>query len=250
MDRFHRALGTGDAAVPDPARRMKSRPAIGVGLMLMSFGSGCVDVLSYRFLGEVFPSAMTGNVALMGLSLGQGDVPGAARNLVALGSFFSGLLLGAFLLRGPPRRARFILTLALQAALLLAFALLWDRQGVALWRYGLIGLAALGMGTAERGSVPDRRDRCLDHLLHRDADQHRVSGWWRRTWASQRGARRAGWPVLAFFSYLSGALTGGWSLAGRHIADVPIGLAALPLATTVILGAIIAIVRPDRPHSS
>jgi uncharacterized membrane protein YoaK (UPF0700 family) len=228
---------------------MKSRPAIGVGLMLMSFGAGCVDVLSYRSLGEVFPSAMTGNVALMGLSLGQGDVLGAARNLVALGSFFSGLLLGAFLLRGAPKRARFILTLALQAALLLAFALLWDRHGAARWRYGLIGLAAVGMGLQSAvafrigvtGVSTTYFTGTLTNIAFRLVEPH---------WGEPAGSRRVGWPMLAFFSYLSGALTGGWSLAGLNIPDLPIGLPALPLATTVILGAIIAIVRPDQSHGS
>ena len=125
---------------------MKPHRVIGIGLMLMSFGSGCMDILSYRFLGEVFPSAMTGNVALMGHSLGQGDVSAAVRNLCAFGSFVVGLMIGAVLLRGTPERRSFVLTLGLQSAVLLAFMLLWGRHGINPWRYGLISLAAVAMG--------------------------------------------------------------------------------------------------------
>ena len=44
-----------------------------VGLALLGFASGCMDALAFFNLGEVFPSAMTGNTALLGLALGQGD---------------------------------------------------------------------------------------------------------------------------------------------------------------------------------
>ena len=43
-----------------------------VGLALLGFASGSMDALAFFNLGEVFPSAMTGNTALLGLALGQG----------------------------------------------------------------------------------------------------------------------------------------------------------------------------------
>ena len=227
---------------------MKPRLEIGLGLMLMSFGSGCMDILSYRFLGEVFPSAMTGNVALMGLSIGQGNVGAAVRNLCAFGGFFSGLLLGAVLLQAAPGRRRFLVTIGLQAVVLLAFALLWDRHGVTAWRYGLIGCAAVGMGlqsaVAHRIGVAGVTTTYFTGTLNNIA--------FALTGRSAAGApspairRWTSWPVLAFLSYLAGAVIAGWYIAGRDGIELPIGLPMLPLAATVILAAIIALERPRR----
>lgn len=222
------------------------RTVIGLGLMLMSFGSGCMDILSYRFLGEVFPSAMTGNVALMGLSLGQGNVSGAARNMSAFGSFFCGLLIGGVLLRGTPDRGRFLVTLTLQAALLLGFAIAWNQYGDPAWRYALIAMAALGMGlqsaVAHRIGVTGVSTTYFTGTLVNIA-----FGLVTRRAAEGLVARRGvAWPVLAFLSYLSGAMLGGWYVSGRHLPELPVGLPALPLATTVILGLIIAWAGPAR----
>jgi hypothetical protein len=52
-----------------------------VGLALLGFASGSMDALAFFNLGQVFPSAMTGNTALLGLALGQGDVIAALRPL-------------------------------------------------------------------------------------------------------------------------------------------------------------------------
>ena len=54
-----------------------------VGLALLGFASGSMDALAFFNLGEVFPSAMTGNTALLGLALGQGHVIAASRPFVA-----------------------------------------------------------------------------------------------------------------------------------------------------------------------
>jgi hypothetical protein len=48
---------------------------------MLGFASGSMDALAFFNLGEVFPSAMTGNTALLGLALGQGDVIAASRPL-------------------------------------------------------------------------------------------------------------------------------------------------------------------------
>lgn len=217
--------------------------------MLMSFGSGCMDILSYRFLGEVFPSAMTGNVALMGLSIGQGDISGAVRNLCAFGSFVGGLLMGSALLRSTPGRKQFVLTLGLQAAVLLAFVLLWNRHEMAAWRYGLIGLAAVGMGlqsaVAHRIGVTGVTTTYFTGTMVNIAFGLMAPGK-----PEMPVSRRVAWPVLAFLSYLSGAAIGGWSIAGRTLPDLPVWLPALPLVATVILGVILAIVRQDHPHAA
>ena len=60
-------------AVPAPPRT--TIVPVGVLLMLTSFASGCTEILSYRQPGQVFTSAMTDNAALLGLDLGQGNIP-------------------------------------------------------------------------------------------------------------------------------------------------------------------------------
>ena len=68
------------------------------------------------------------------------------RNACAFGGFFGGVLVGAALLRQSPGKGRFLLTLTLQALVLLGFALWFDRQATGWLRFGLIGAAAVGVG--------------------------------------------------------------------------------------------------------
>ena len=66
-----------------------------VGLALLGFASGSMDALAFFNLGEVFPSAMTGNTALLGLALGQGHVIAASRPFVAFAGFLAGAIAAA-----------------------------------------------------------------------------------------------------------------------------------------------------------
>ena len=228
---------------------MKPRRVVGIGLMLMSFGSGCMDILSYRFLGDVFPSAMTGNVALMGLSLGQGDVSAAVRNLCAFSSFVVGLLMGSAVLRGKPGRGQFVITLGLQSAVLLAFVLLWGRHEMTPWRYGLIGMAAVAMGM--QSAVAHRIGVTGVSTTYFTGTMVNIAfGLMNPGPVDVPASRRVAWPVLAFLSYLVGAVMGGWSIAGRTLHDFPIWLPSLPLAATVILGIIMATERTSRPDAA
>ena len=123
-------------------------------LVLLSFASGCVDVLSYLQLGQVFTSAMTGNSVLLGLSIGQGNVSAISRNAAALLSFLVGLLLGAVMLRmhrGKSGRSPAITrAFIVETILLLGFAGLWqidDGPASSEWLlYSLIALSAVAMG--------------------------------------------------------------------------------------------------------
>ena len=69
-------------ACPRPTVVVVFPSPAGVGVIavtLMSFASGCMDILSYRRLGQVFTSAMTGNAALLGLGIGQGNLGAMSR---------------------------------------------------------------------------------------------------------------------------------------------------------------------------
>jgi uncharacterized membrane protein YoaK (UPF0700 family) len=112
-----------------------------------------MDALAFFNLGDVFPSAMTGNTALLGLALGQGRTGDALRPFAA----FAGFLLGAgaaamglelWLEKLPPLRAVCRL-LALEACLLASFALAWlllSRPISGAWLYGVIVIASSAMG--------------------------------------------------------------------------------------------------------
>jgi Protein of unknown function (DUF1275) len=97
-----------------------------LGLALLGFASGSMDALAFFNLGQVFPSAMTGNTALLGLALGQGDVIAALRSLIAFAGFLAGAAAAAasvdlWLYKLPaPRGVCWLL--ALEACLLAAFA--------------------------------------------------------------------------------------------------------------------------------
>lgn len=226
------------------------RRIIGVGLMLMSFSSGCVDILSYRFLGQVFTSAMTGNVALMGLDLGQRDFGAASRNMTALASFLAGLAAGAGLLRNGAARPALLLTLGLETLLLLCFGALWRLHGVEVGVYILIGLSAVAMGAqtavAYRVGMPGISTTYFTGTL-----TGIVFGLIAPDTARPRRApRRVAWPLLAFLAYATGAAIAGWYAAGHAAPDLPIGLPLLPCAATVVLAGLIAVVGEQAGHAS
>ena len=228
---------------------MKSRKLIAAGLMLVSAGSGYLDVLSYRFLGEVFPSAMTGNLALLGRGLGEGDLAAATRNACAFAGFFGGVLLGASLLRRSPGKGRFLLTLTLQAAVLLGFALLWDRHAEGALQFGLIGAAAVGMGL--QSAVAYRIGiHAVSTTYFTGTTTNIAFGLVSPDDPGQPALTRFGWPVLALLGYVTGAALSGWDIAERLLPMIPIGLPALPVATTVILAIIVAAVRLEPPSKA
>jgi uncharacterized membrane protein YoaK (UPF0700 family) len=124
------------------------------GLALLAFAAGSMDVLAFLNLRGVFPSAMTGNTALLGLALGQGHLIAATRPLVAFVGFVAGTAAASasvdlWLSKLPKARAVSRL-LAIEATLLGAFALAsqfidWPIGGGAPL-YGLIAVAAVSMG--------------------------------------------------------------------------------------------------------
>ena len=71
------------------------------GLLLgLTLVAGAVDAVSYLGLGRVFTANMTGNLVLLGLAIGQGQIPEALRSVVALVGFALGAGLGGWLVGG------------------------------------------------------------------------------------------------------------------------------------------------------
>jgi uncharacterized membrane protein YoaK (UPF0700 family) len=123
-------------------------------LAALSLGAGCTDVLTFLTLGDLFSSAMTGNTALIAISIGRGDLLAASRSTAALIGFVIGVavatLLGATWLVHPDTRRTVIRLLWYELVVIGALTVLWAAsgepiQGVA--RYTVILLSAFCMGT-------------------------------------------------------------------------------------------------------
>lgn len=61
----------------------------------MSFTSGAMDVIAFMLLGEIFTSAMSGNTALLGVSIGEGKTSSILHAIAAVGGYVAGAALAA-----------------------------------------------------------------------------------------------------------------------------------------------------------
>src|SRR4051812_22701456 len=114
-----------------------------LGPAALGLASGASDVLSFLELGNLFTSGMTGNMALLAIAVGHGQVATATRSLSALVAFACGVLIA----KGVTRTLRALLLL--EVVVLGACAALWTANADALdgaVLYGVIALSALGMG--------------------------------------------------------------------------------------------------------
>jgi uncharacterized membrane protein YoaK (UPF0700 family) len=120
-------------------------------LLILTFVTGIVDVVSFVGLGQVFSAMQTGNVIFLGL--GVAGVAGAPvlAPLVALGAFLAGGTVGALLTRtGTPAAAnRLRIAMAAEIVLLGVAALLAalvdvDPGGAP--AYLVIGILSIAMG--------------------------------------------------------------------------------------------------------
>jgi uncharacterized membrane protein YoaK (UPF0700 family) len=75
------------AAKASPGQSRYKNAALGC----LSVAAGGTDVLTFLDLGDLFTSAMTGNVALLAIAIGRGEVPAASRSFTALVAFAVGV---------------------------------------------------------------------------------------------------------------------------------------------------------------
>lgn len=119
-------------------------------MLLLSAAAAISDVIGYTRLGQVLPSAMTGNTALLGLALGQAKLVAASRSMAALLGFVAGGGIASFLLGDErPGPAASIRVLAIEMVALAGFAAIWLATAPAFGEpalYAMIVLAAVGMG--------------------------------------------------------------------------------------------------------
>jgi uncharacterized membrane protein YoaK (UPF0700 family) len=217
-------------------------------LLLLTCAAGCVDAISYLGLGHVFTAMMTGNTVLLGLALGQGHVLAAVRSIVALIGFSAGVILGAIIVQrqagDSPWPVAVTQALALEAALLGAFALLWHftgpERGESLL-YVLIGLTAVAMGlqsaAVQRLGVPGVMTTYITGTLTSlmaDVGK-RLRARAPRTKAATTPSipgRRVGVLAAVFVVYGCGALAGG--LLELHSFSFAVGIPFLAVASVVV----------------
>jgi uncharacterized membrane protein YoaK (UPF0700 family) len=94
-------------------------------LILTAFAAGSVDIISFAKLGGIFASAMTGNLALLGLYVARGSIFSAFGALIALIGFIAGVSTGTLLTRDRLNQKAITILLAAQTILLFAVAILW-----------------------------------------------------------------------------------------------------------------------------
>lgn len=195
-------------------------------LALLTFVSSITDVLSFLTLSHVFTSGMTGNTALLGLAVGQGQIFTASHSACALAGFVLGLAGGTLLSRTASHQVGLVGLLALEALCLATFCAIWfgfERPAGSAAIYLLIALSATGMGiqavAARRINVPGIPTVVLTTTLTNivmaatDAIARRVP----LSFETKR-------TIGVFSVYLAGATLAG-ALASRHLGV----LAVLPL---------------------
>ncbi len=131
-------------AVPAPSH---------LGLAFMALSSGSLDVMAFLMLGHVFASAMTGNAALLGIALSDGNWINASQPATALLGFIAGAAFASTLFNparlATRRSATVKALLCIEAACLVGFAVLWmvtDHPAASAAHYALILVCSFAMG--------------------------------------------------------------------------------------------------------
>jgi uncharacterized membrane protein YoaK (UPF0700 family) len=214
------------ADAPRPAG-LSLREPLPQALLALTFTTGLIDAASYLGLGHVFSANMTGNIVLLGFGIaGAGGLP-VVSPIVAAIAFLVGAGIGGRLGRdiSPPRKS-FAITLALEASLVAATALI-ALAHVQPNRFSgdlVIALLALAMGarnaSVRRLGVPDLTTTVLTMTLTGLAADAAVAGG-----SGAGSARRAAAVASMLVGAIAGALLLKASLA--LVLGVAAALAAL-----------------------
>jgi uncharacterized membrane protein YoaK (UPF0700 family) len=122
--------------------------------MALAAASGATDAIGFLALGQVFTSAMTGNLVLLGIALARHDAERIGQVLVALVCYMAGVALGARITRAPEPNdpvwpQAVTRALAVEAVFFVAYATLWWATGAHLGveaQAALVGLGAIALG--------------------------------------------------------------------------------------------------------
>lgn len=130
-------------------------------IILLTLVTGSIDAIGFTRLGGVFTSVMTGNMVLLGVATGKGDVSLAIHTGVAFLGFVAGSLIGARVAGHAHENdglwPRPILTaLVLELAVLCVFATWWELVAVApigSAEYALLTINAVALGVQSAATL-------------------------------------------------------------------------------------------------
>lgn len=190
-----------------------------LGTALLATASGSSDVIAFLLLGNVFASAMTGNTALLGIAISEGDMLAAAKPLTPLVGFIMGATFASVIYNPSDSVARkyaiLRILLLLELLCLAAFAAAWQlvevsTEGVA--SYGLIFLCSFGMGVqgiaAKVLKVPGVNTIVFTSTLASIVLSVTEIVLRRNNRVDFRSATRV--QVAVFVAYVAGAVFAGW----------------------------------------
>jgi uncharacterized membrane protein YoaK (UPF0700 family) len=118
-------------------------------LCLTAFAAGSVDVISFVRLGGIFASAMTGNLAFLGIYVARLSFFSAIGSATGLAGFIIGSASGHIFTRGKSRPQSLNILLGVEFLLLLGVAFLWfpvGHKNGSLTAYALISMLSISMG--------------------------------------------------------------------------------------------------------
>ena len=198
-------------------------------LMVLTFGTGLLDAISFLKLGHVFVANMTGNVVFLGFAVaGSSDVSLSA-SVLALCAFLAGALAGgrAGARYGEHRGRLLAAASAIEIALVATALLVAIQRGTALdeaGRSAMILLLAFAMGVqnaaARKIGVPDLTTTVLTLTLTGLAADSRWAGGTNPRWSRR---------LISVAAMLAGALVGGFLVLHISLA------AAMGAATGLLL---------------
>lgn len=230
-------------------------------LILMASVAGSIDVMSYYKLGHVFTANMTGNTILLGLSVGQGKLTSSLHSLTALGGFFAGAIIGAFIVQNTKKGWSHYITLsiAIETLIILMLVFIWFSGEEIINNYLLytsISLSAIAMGiqsaTIKHLNIPGVVTTFITGTITSiamDAITGFENGFKKKVEDGLPGLKlarnleqRIELQMIVFFAYGLTAVITGW-LEVRHSLFLPL----LPFVL-IICVLIIVIKRPENPH--
>jgi uncharacterized membrane protein YoaK (UPF0700 family) len=230
----------GPAARPGPADRSRRAAATRTALTVaLTAGSGSLDALAFLALGKVFVSVITGNLVLLGISLGQREHEVALRVAVAIVSYAAGAVVGAVITGRahadqPVWPGRVTAALLVELALLAGFTGGWElaaARPAGAAQMVLLAVAATAMGlqsaAVHRLALPGFSTTYLTSTLIRAVTELVL------------GPRdHVGAKIAALTSVVAGALAGALliTVAPRFAPAIAIAALAAVLVTAAVLG--------------
>ena len=125
-----------------------------VMLMLLACVAGSTDIISYYRLGHVFTANMTGNVILLGISIGQGELSTSLYRVASFAGFFAGVFIGSLIVENKNKKKKWpyfvMVAMLAESAIIATLAIIWlAHDGQPLKNsilYIAILLSAISMG--------------------------------------------------------------------------------------------------------